>query len=248
MRHHTGTHVVGGAARKVLGKHVWQGGSEVSQDRGRLDITHYNNITPIQLKKIEQVANAIIKKRVPVEKEVLPKDRAEKKYGFTLYQGGFIPGGEIRILHIKGFDAQACGGTHLSNTSELKKIRLTGSKKIQDGLIRLNYVAGDVAEELEREEKVLGKSVMVAFRTRGVAPLVQIEAAAELLKTQKTHLAKNIDKFRSETIQMKTQMGQSKAQLTRDLKFNTSNIPKAVEQLFNLWKKTRKELKKFKKL
>ena len=47
---------------------------------------------------------------------------------------------------------------------------------------------------------------------------------------------------------MKTQMGQSKAQLTRDLKFNTSNIPKAVEQLFNLWKKTRKELKKFKKL
>ena len=69
-----------------------------------------------------------------------------------------------------------------------------------------------------------------------------------MLKTQKSHLAKNIDKFKKETIQMKTQMGQSRAQITRDLKFNTSNIPKAVEQLFTLWKKTRKELKKSKKL
>lgn len=247
MRHHTGTHVIGGAARKVLGKHVWQGGSEVSQDRGRLDITHYDNVTPAQLKKIEQVANTIIKKRVPVEKEVLSKDRAEKKYGFTLYQGGFIPGGEIRVLHVKGFDAQACGGTHLSNTSELKKIRITGSKKIQDGLIRLNYVAGDVAEELEREEKELGKSVMTAFKTRGIAPINQVEVAAEFLKTQKTHLSKNIDKFRRETIEMKIKMGQSKYLISRDLKFNTNNIPIAVEQLFSLWKKTRKEFKKFKK-
>jgi len=46
---------------------------------------------------------------------------------------------------------------------------------------------------------------------------------------------------------MKTQMGQSRAQIARDLKFNTNNIPKAVEQLFTLWKKTRKELKKYKK-
>ena len=247
MRHHTGTHVIGGAARRVLGKHVWQGGSEVSQDRGRLDITHYDNLTPTQLKRIEKVSNDIIKRRIPVGKEILSKNRAEKKYGFTVYQGGFIPGGEIRVLHVKGFDAQACGGTHLSNTSELKKIRITGSKKIQDGLIRLNYVAGDVANELEHEEKAIGKSVMSAFGTRGIAPIDQVETAAAMLKTQKSHLAKNIDKFKKETIQIKTQMGQSRAQIARDLKFNTNNIPKAVEQLFTLWKKTRKELKKSKK-
>ena len=243
MRHHTGTHVIGGAARKVLGKHVWQGGSEVTQDRGRLDITHYDNITLTQLKRIEKVANDIIKRRIPVEKEILSKNRAEKKYGFTVYQGGFIPGSEIRVLHIKGFDAQACGGTHLSNTSELKKIRITGSKKIQDGLIRLNYVAGDVANELEHEETAIGKSVMAAFGSRGIASIDQIEMSATMLKTQKAHLAKNIAKFRKETFQM----GQSKTQIARDLKFNTTNIPKAVEQLFTLWKKTRKELKKSKK-
>jgi len=247
MRHHTGTHVIGGAARKVLGKHVWQGGSEVTQDRGRLDITHYDNITLSQLKRIEKVANDIIKRRIPVEKEILSKNRAEKKYGFTVYQGGFIPGSEIRVLHIKGFDAQACGGTHLSNTSELKKIRITGSKKIQDGLIRLNYVAGDVANELEHEEQAIGKSVMAAFGSRGIASIDQIEMAATMLKTQKAHLAKNIAKFRKETLQMKIQMGQSKTQIARDLKFNTTNIPKAVEQLFTLWKRTRKDLKKFKR-
>ena len=88
---------------------------------------------------------------------------------------------------------------------------------------------------------------MSAFGTRGITDINQIEIAANMLKTQKIHLPKNIDKFRKETIQMKTQMGQSKTQISRELKFNTNNLSKAVEQLFTLWKKTRKELKKFKK-
>ena len=54
MRHHTATHVVGGAARIVLGDHVWQGSSDVNQDRGRLDITHYDTLTKNEIKKIEK--------------------------------------------------------------------------------------------------------------------------------------------------------------------------------------------------
>ncbi|MEK9789026.1 MAG: alanine--tRNA ligase, partial [Candidatus Woesearchaeota archaeon] len=187
MRHHTATHVVGGAARIVLGDHLWQGGSDVNQDRGRLDITHYDNLSKKEIKKIEEVANKAISQKIPVTKEIYPKDQAEKIFGFTLYQGGFVPGSEIRILHVKGFDAQACGGTHLDNTSELKKIKIINSKKVQDGLIRLTYVAGDVAEKLEIEEKELGKEVMKAFGFNTTTDIDSIESAAEILKTQKNH-------------------------------------------------------------
>ena len=247
MRHHTATHVVGGAARIVLGDHLWQGGSDVNQDRGRLDITHYDNLSKKEIKKIEEVANKAISQKIPVTKEIYPKDQAEKIFGFTLYQGGFVPGSEIRVLHVKGFDAQACGGTHLDNTSELKKIKIINSKKVQDGLIRLTYVAGDVAEKLEIEEKELGKEVMKAFGFNTTTDIDSIESAAEILKTQKNHLAKNITKFMNETKDIMNKLDYSSSEIQSKLKFDKNNIVKSVEELFILWKKTKKQYKKLRK-
>jgi len=247
MRHHTATHVVGGAARIVLGDHLWQGGSDVNQDRGRLDITHYDNLSKKEIKKIEEVANKAISQKIPVTKEIYPKDQAEKIFGFTLYQGGFVPGSEIRVLHVKGFDAQACGGTHLDNTSELKKIKIINSKKVQDGLIRLTYVAGDVAEKLEIEEKELGKEVMKAFGFNTTTDIESIESAAEILKTQKNHLAKNITKFMNETKDIMNKLDYSSSEIQSKLKFDKNNIVKSVEELFILWKKTKKQYKKLRK-
>ena len=247
MRHHTATHVVGGAARIVLGDHLWQGGSDVNQDRGRLDITHYDNLSKKEIKKIEEVANKAISQKIPVTKEIYPKDQAEKIFGFTLYQGGFVPGSEIRVLHVKGFDAQACGGTHLDNTSELKKIKIINSKKVQDGLIRLTYVAGDVAEKLEIEEKELGKEVMKAFGFNTTTDIESIESAAEILKTQKNHLAKNITKFMNETKDIMNKLDYSDSEIQSKLTFDKNNIVKSVEELFILWKKTKKQYKKLRK-
>ncbi|MEK9774219.1 MAG: alanine--tRNA ligase [Candidatus Woesearchaeota archaeon] len=247
MRHHTATHVVGGAARIVLGDHLWQGGSDVNQDRGRLDITHYDNLSKKEIKKIEEVANKAISQKIQVTKEIYPKDQAEKIFGFTLYQGGFVPGSEIRVLHVKGFDAQACGGTHLDNTSELKKIKIINSKKVQDGLIRLTYVAGDVAEKLEIEEKELGKEVMKAFGFKTNTDIDSIESAAEILKTQKNHLAKNITKFMNETKDIMNKLDYSDSEIQSKLKFDKNNIVKSVEELFILWKKTKKQYKKLRK-
>tara|TARA_B100000029_G_C17232608_1_gene835928 strand:- start:30 stop:773 length:744 start_codon:yes stop_codon:yes gene_type:complete len=247
MRHHTATHVVGGAARIVLGDHVWQGGSDVNQDRGRLDITHYDTLTKTEIKKIEKTANNAIKDKIPVIKEIYPKDQAEKKFGFTLYQGGFVPGSEIRVLHVKGFDAQACGGTHLENTKELKKIRIIGSKKVQDGLIRLSYVAGDVANKLEAEEKELCEAVMKSFGFKGSTTIESIENAAEYLKTQKNHLPNTIIKFLSETKAILEKMDLSQTEIHEKLSFYNNDIERSVEKLFILWKKTKKQYKKMRK-
>ena len=247
MRHHTATHVVGGAARIVLGNHVWQGGSDVNQDRGRLDITHYDTLTKNEIKKIEKTANNAIRDKIPVIKEIYPKDQAEKKFGFTLYQGGFVPGSEIRVLHVKGFDAQACGGTHLENTKELKKIRIISSKKVQDGLIRLTYVAGEVANKLESEEKELCNSVMKAFGFEGKTTIENIENAAEYLKTQKNHLPKTIMKFINETKEIFEKMDLTQSEINDNLSFYNNDIERSVEKLFTLWKKTKKQYKKMRK-
>ena len=242
MKHHTATHVIGGAARKVLGKHIWQAGSDVNEERGRLDITHFDSLTGKQLKKIEKVANKAVQDKIIVEKEILSKDLAEKRFGFTLYQGGFVPGGEVRVVHVKGFDAQACGGTHLDNTKEIGQIKLLGSKRIQDGVIRISYVSGEIAKQLEEEEKRLGSEILSAFGARsGNVTLEEIYAAAKILKAQKEHLPKTIARFIKEMREMSKKLNKPVP------KIKVQPIPAAVEELFSTWKSLRKELRKFKR-
>jgi len=239
MKHHTATHVVGGAARKVLGKHIWQAGSDVNEERGRLDITHFDSLTYAQLKKIEKVANKAIKDKIEVEKEILSKDLAEKRYGFTLYQGGFVPGAEVRVVHVKGFDAQACGGTHLNNTGEIGQVKILGSKRIQDGVIRISYVAGELAKQLESEESKLGSEILSAFGVKsGTATLDEIEIAASALKAQKEHLPKTISRFIKDIRKISKTLGKPMPKL------KTHPIDEAVKELFTTWKRLRKELKK----
>ncbi len=87
---------------------------------------------------------------------MLPRNVAEERYGFGIYQGGAIPGKNLRIVEIKGFDVEACGGTHLHLTGEAKIIKILKTSKIQDGVVRIEFAAGNAAaEELEKEAEIL---------------------------------------------------------------------------------------------
>jgi len=159
-QHHTATHIINGIAKRVLGNHIWQAGAEKTEEKARLDITHYDSLTPGQLEEIESGANRVIDDAIEIESMILPKDEAERRFGFRLYQGGAIPGDWLRVLKIGDLDTEACGGTHLNNTSEAIRIIILGSKKIQDGIIRIEYVAGRRAaqifsEDMEHLSKVL---------------------------------------------------------------------------------------------
>jgi len=145
-QHHTAVHIVNGSAKKILGNHIWQAGADKTPEKARLDITHYESLSKDQINKIEKFANQMVNKRIPVESFFMEKDLAEKKYGFRLYQGGSIPGNELRIIKIGDLDVEACGGTHLKNTRETGKIRITSSKRIQDGIIRLEIKAGKAVD------------------------------------------------------------------------------------------------------
>ncbi|MBI4145990.1 alanine--tRNA ligase [Candidatus Woesearchaeota archaeon] len=106
-QHHTATHMVNAAARIVLGPHVNQAGAKKDVDKAHIDITHYESLTDEQLEKIELEANKIVTKGVKTELTFLPRADAEKKYGMAIYQGGAVPGKELRIVNIPGVDVEA---------------------------------------------------------------------------------------------------------------------------------------------
>lgn len=152
MQHHSMTHAVNGAAKDILGNHIWQAGAHKSVEKARLDVTHYENIDRETLDKIEEQVRAYIWEDLSIQREVLEKSNAEKQFGFRIYQGGAPPGNQVRVIKIvdeeeeeKIIDVEACGGTHLNSTSEAEEFVITGSNKVQDGVIRLKYKAGEAA-------------------------------------------------------------------------------------------------------
>jgi alanine--tRNA ligase len=152
-QHHTAAHIINGVARKVLGNHVWQAGASKSLEKARLDITHYDSLTDEEVGKIEDMANEIIRNNLPVYKSFMERNIAEAKYGFTLYQGGAVPGRQIRVVSIPGLDVEACGGTHLNLTGEVELIKILKTSKIQDGIVRIEFTAGNAALKTARQEK-----------------------------------------------------------------------------------------------
>ncbi|MCX8196471.1 MAG: alanine--tRNA ligase [Acidilobaceae archaeon] len=185
MRHHTATHALLGAARRVLGAHVWQAGAEKTEEKGRLDITHHKPLSREEVRKIEELVNSVINQRRKVSARLMEKGEAEAKYGFSLYQGGVPMSKVIRVVEIDGWDVEACGGTHVSNTGEIGGFRIVNVERIQDGVVRLEYVAGtrvsDVARAAEERLEEIGE-MLGASRGQEAERLKSLLASFEELK------------------------------------------------------------------
>jgi alanyl-tRNA synthetase len=166
MQHHTATHLLNGALREVLGPHVWQAGAYKGTELARIDITHYKALSRDELRKVERRVNEIVREDRPVKSYFESRGEAERRFGFTLYQGGAVPGKELRIVEVEGFDVEACGGTHCTHTSEVGAIGLIDVERIQDGIVRLSYASGERALEIREEHEEILKE---AARRLGVA-------------------------------------------------------------------------------
>jgi alanyl-tRNA synthetase len=156
MRAHTATHIIIGSARRVLGEHAWQAGASKGVERSRIDVSHYARLTREQVEEIEQLANMVVREGRLVTCRFMQRDQAEARYGFRLYQGGAVPGKEIRVVEIGGWDVEACGGTHLSNTSEAGLIKIVATERVQDGVERITFAVGPYAiEEVQKRDAIL---------------------------------------------------------------------------------------------
>lgn len=144
-RLHTATHILNNSARKVLGNHIWQNGSNLKPEFGSLDITHYDNLSKYEIYKIEKLVNNIIFENKSVSIEELERSDAEKEYGFSLYQGGAIPMKKLRVVKVDSSDIEACGGIHMQQTGGIGLFKIIETQKIQDGVVRIKYVVREFA-------------------------------------------------------------------------------------------------------
>ncbi len=170
MQHHTATHLLNGALREVLGPHVWQTGAYKGTESARIDITHYKPLSRDELRKVERRVNEVVREDRPVKSYFEARNEAERRFGFTLYQGGAVPGRELRIVEIDGIDVEACGGTHCTHTSEVGAFAILDVERIQDGVVRLTYASGERALDLRDEHEAILKE---AARRLGV-PVPQL--------------------------------------------------------------------------
>ncbi|WP_316506155.1 alanine--tRNA ligase [Nitrosopumilus sp.] len=152
-KNHTSTHILNTSSRKVLGSWVWQHSAFKEDDHARLDITHHSSLTVEQIKKIEDAANDLVNENIPVTIQYFDRGTAEQKYGFRIYQGGVVPVKSVRIVSIEDRDIEACGGTHVKTTGEIELIKITKTKRIQDGVVRLEFVSGNSAFDYVKKQK-----------------------------------------------------------------------------------------------
>ena len=152
-KNHTSTHIINTSARSVLGSWVWQHSAFKEEDHARLDITHHSALTDDEVVKIEQAANSIIEKSIPVKIENFDRGTAEQKYGFRIYQGGVVPVKSVRIVSIEDKDIEACGGTHVKRTGDIELIKITKTKRIQDGVVRIEFVSGPTAFQYVKDQE-----------------------------------------------------------------------------------------------
>jgi len=203
MDHHTAVHIVGGSARAILGPHIWQAGSNKGGRYARIDLTHYSRLSRDDLDKIEDHANDIIAKNPLVEKLVLDRAEADVQFGFELYQGGPPKHSQIRIIKIGDHDVQACGGTHHDNTGEVAELRIIRSSQVQDGVERLQIVAGETAREHARiQERLLNESSEVL----GVSPEDLPGAVSRFFDEWKSQ-QKKIESLEAEIVRLRTSGG-----------------------------------------
>jgi alanyl-tRNA synthetase len=127
-----------------------------------------------------------------VNSSFMERNSAEKKYGFRLYQGGAVPGKEIRVVRVGDFDIEACGGIHCRNSLEVGPIKILRTKRIQDGVVRVEFVAGMAAVE---QMSALYDSVVEASAKLNFAP-EKIGEAVDRLIADRKDMMKALDAMR----------------------------------------------------
>ena len=194
-RHHTAIHLINACAREVLGPHIWQAGSYKDEKKAQIDLTHYRKITWEELERIEQLANKRVLESLPVSVRVFGRNEAEAKYGFRLYQGGAVPGKELRVVSIGKIDHQACGGTHnyIKNTSELGLVKIVKREGVQDGVERVVIKVGPEAiKHVEERERLLREAAEAL-----AVPEDQLKATALRFFNEWKERGKEIEKLQA---------------------------------------------------
>jgi alanyl-tRNA synthetase len=153
-QHHTGTHLLHAALRRVLGTHVTQAGSLVAPDRLRFDFSHGASMKDREIEQIEELVNEQVQANTPVTHAEMDLQAALAAGAMALF--GEKYGERVRVVRIGDFSTELCGGTHLDATGQLGFFKVAEEGAVASGVRRIEAVAGTAAvEAVARRERVL---------------------------------------------------------------------------------------------
>ncbi|HEY8933024.1 MAG TPA: alanine--tRNA ligase [Rariglobus sp.] len=187
-RHHTATHLLHWALRKVIGTHVRQAGSSNTPDRLRFDFAHFEAVTPAQLREIEGLVNERILENATV---VSYETEFDKKPEGTLAFFGEKYGKTVRVVDAGGYSRELCGGTHVATTGEIGLVKIVSEGAVAAGTRRLEAVAGQAAYD---HVSAIESQLAAAAAKIGV-PQSQLEQKLDSLLAQKAESDKKLKAF-----------------------------------------------------
>ncbi len=179
MRQHTASHIVHSAVRRVLGvEKLMYMGFQIGEEKSRMDINYGKPITPSQMHEIERLANQVCLQNRPVKARFTTREEAEQEYGDRLGVTEVTPTGRVRIVEIEGWDAGLCCGTQVKSTTEAGPIKVLGRLRLQRGVERIEFTAGEHAYKLFDEAVVTSLRLAELFK---VAPSDLVGRVTQLL-------------------------------------------------------------------
>ena len=208
---HSATHIVHYALREVLGKHVEQKGSFVTPESLRFDFSHFQKVTPEELRKVEQLANAIIRQNLPLE-ESRHTPIAEAKAMGAMALFGEKYGDDVRVIKY-GPSVELCGGCHVPATGKIGSVRIVMETSVAAGIRRIEAVTAEKADEIYyiAQDTLNGlKSLFNNAPDLVNAIHRSIEENAALKKQIEQFTAEKIEQFRDQIIDRAEDFGDIK--------------------------------------
>jgi len=221
--HHSATHLMHAALRKVLGTHVQQKGSLVNEDYLRFDFSHFSKMNKEEIEKVESIVNEKIRENIPVLIRQMPKEEALKTGAMALF--GEKYGDVVRVVMMDpNYSIELCGGTHVGNTGELGFFKITNETAVGAGLRRIEAVCGKAAEDFINHE--LEELNVVKEQLRNPKDL---RKAMESFLSEKEKLNKQIDHLQSQILDTVSEQISTKAVLVNGINFigETVNVSTA---------------------
>ena len=211
QRAHSTTHLLDAALKKVLGDHVHQAGSLVEPDRLRFDFTHFEAISPEELRQVEELVNDAILEGYPVVTEVLPIEEAKKKGAVAMF--GEKYGETVRVVEMSDFSVEFCGGTHVDNTAKAGPFRIKSESSVASGVRRIEATCGKLSlKAMESSQGVLSRAAQF-LKTAPSGLLERMEQQANEMK----QLRQALEKFKAEASLGEARQFLASAKTVKDL-------------------------------
>ena len=191
-RNHTATHLLHAALREVVGEHVHQAGSLVSESGLRFDYTHFEPLTMDQIQAIEALVNEKINEFIPVSVTETSMAEAQKMGAMALFDEKY--GDNVRVVGAGDFSIELCGGTHVNNTGEIGAFHLVSETGIASGVRRIEAVTAQGLREMTASNDILIDKLSETLKCKPDNLLARVQKLSEEHRSQQ----KELDKMRKE--------------------------------------------------